>query len=68
MRARFSEHGRDVCIDERVEVVVEATGDAPAGIAHAIQAIEAGKHIIMVKSKPTLSRERGSPAKPEPPA
>ena len=47
-RTRFSEHGRDVCIDERVEVVVEATGDAPAGIAHAIQAIEAGKHIIMV--------------------
>ena len=45
-RTRFSEHGRDVCIDERVEVVVEATGDAPAGIAHAIQAIEAGKQIF----------------------
>ena len=47
-RTRFSEHGRDVCIDERVEVVVEATGDALAGIVHAIQAIEAGKHIVMV--------------------
>ena len=47
-RTRFTEHGRDACVDERVEVVVEATGDAPAGIAHAIQAIEAGKHIIMV--------------------
>src|SRR3984957_186292 len=45
---RFTEHGRDACVDERVEVVVEATGDAPAGVAHAIQAIEAGKHIIMV--------------------
>src|SRR5271169_146961 len=45
---RFAEHGRDACVDERVEVVVEATGDAPAGIAHAIQAIEAGKHIVMV--------------------
>ena len=47
-RTRFTEHGRDACVDERVEVVVEATGDAPAGLAHAIQAIEAGKHIIMV--------------------
>jgi predicted homoserine dehydrogenase-like protein len=47
-RTRFTEHGRDVSVDERVEVVVEATGDAPAGVAHAIQAIEAGKHIIMV--------------------
>ena len=28
--------------------MVEATGDAPAGIAHAIMAIEAGKHIVMV--------------------
>jgi predicted homoserine dehydrogenase-like protein len=47
-RTRFAEHGRDACEDERVEVVVEATGDAPAGIAHAIMAIEAGKHIVMV--------------------
>ena len=47
-RTRFAEHGREACFDERVEVVVEATGDAPAGIAHAIQAIEAGKHIVMV--------------------
>src|SRR6185312_9386819 len=47
-RTCFTEHGRDACIDERVEVVVEATGDAPAGIAHAIQAMEAGKHIVMV--------------------
>jgi predicted homoserine dehydrogenase-like protein len=47
-RTRFAEHGCEACVDERVEVVVEATGDAPAGIAHAIQAIEAGKHIVMV--------------------
>src|SRR5579863_2857726 len=47
-RTRFTEHGRDACADERVEVVVEATGDAPAGIAHAIQAIETGKHLVMV--------------------
>src|SRR5579864_6338476 len=47
-RTRFAERGRDACEDERVEIVVEATGDAPAGIAHAIMAIEAGKHIVMV--------------------
>ena len=47
-RTRFAEHGREACVDERVEVVVEATGDAPAGIAHAIQAIEAGEGTVMV--------------------
>ncbi|MEK7215847.1 MAG: Gfo/Idh/MocA family oxidoreductase, partial [Chloroflexota bacterium] len=31
-----------------VEVVVEATGHPPAGIAHALAAIEHGKHIVMV--------------------
>ena len=66
-RTRFTELGGDVCFDERVEVVVEATGDAPAGIAHAIQAIDAGNHIVMVNVKPTPSRERGLPAKRAPP-
>ena len=31
-----------------VEVVIEATGDAPAGVEHALLAIEAGRHVIMV--------------------
>src|SRR3954468_957657 len=31
-----------------VEIVVEATGHAPAGIAHARRAIQQGKHIVMV--------------------
>ncbi len=31
-----------------VEVVVDATGDPVAGIRHALKAIEAGKHIVMV--------------------
>lgn len=31
-----------------VEVVVEATGDALAGVDHALQAIAAGKHLVMV--------------------
>ena len=45
---RFAEAGRDACLDERVDVVVEATGDPAAGIAHALAAIEAKKHIVMV--------------------
>ncbi len=47
-RTRFAAHGRDACLDERAEVVVEATGDPAAGIAHALEAIEAKKHIVMV--------------------
>jgi len=47
-RTKFSDRGRDACLDENVEVVVEATGNPAAGIAHAIRAIDAGKHIVMV--------------------
>ncbi len=47
-RSYFAERGRDACRDERVDVVVEATGSPTAGIAHAIEAIEAGKPIVMV--------------------
>jgi len=47
-RTHFVSRGRDACCDERVEVVVEATGNPIAGIAHALEAIEAGKHIVMV--------------------
>ena len=47
-RTRFSERGRDACLDQDVEVVVEATGDPAAGIAHALAAIEARKPVIMV--------------------
>ena len=31
-----------------VEVVIEATGDAPAGVEHALLAIAAGRHVVMV--------------------
>ncbi|MFW5681108.1 MAG: Gfo/Idh/MocA family oxidoreductase, partial [Pseudomonadota bacterium] len=34
--------------DPRIDVVVEATGDPGAGCAHALRAIAAGKHVIMV--------------------
>jgi len=47
-RTRFTERGRDAIDDDRVEVVIEATGNPIAGIAHAIEAIDAKKHIVMV--------------------
>jgi predicted homoserine dehydrogenase-like protein len=47
-RTRFVTSGAEACADPVVEVVVEATGSPPAGIAHARAAITAGKHIVMV--------------------
>jgi predicted homoserine dehydrogenase-like protein len=47
-RTRFVSAGREACTDERVEVVIEATGSPAAGIAHALAAFEARKHIVMV--------------------
>ncbi len=44
----FVASGAEACADPEVEVVVEATGSPPAGIAHARAAIAAGKHIVMV--------------------
>jgi predicted homoserine dehydrogenase-like protein len=47
-RTEFVAAGVEACADSRVEVVVEATGSPPAGIAHARAAIAANKHIVMV--------------------
>jgi predicted homoserine dehydrogenase-like protein len=47
-RTRFADDGRAACTDERVDVVIEATGDPGAGITHALAAIEARKPIVMV--------------------
>ncbi len=47
-RTTFASRGGDACADERVDVVVEATGDPGAGIAHALAAIDARKPIVMV--------------------
>ena len=44
----FSEDAASVIARDDVDVVVEATGHPPAGIAHARMAFAAGKHIIMV--------------------
>ena len=45
---RFVEDGRELCRDEGLEVVIEATGSPAAGIVHALAAIEQGKAIVMV--------------------
>jgi predicted homoserine dehydrogenase-like protein len=47
-RTRFVAGGTAPCTDEAVEVVIEATGNATAGIEHALAAIQAEKHIVMV--------------------
>src|SRR5262249_27643341 len=47
-RTAFVAFGVEACEYPQVEVVVEATGSPPAGIAHARAAIGAGKHIVMV--------------------
>lgn len=47
-RTAFVSSGAEACGDPRVDVVVEATGSPPAGIAHARAAIQAKKHIVMV--------------------
>ena len=45
---RFTDDAAAMIAAPDVEVVVEATGHAPAGIAHARRAIREGKHIVMV--------------------
>ncbi len=47
-RTKFAASGREAIGDERVEVVIEATGNPIAGIAHALDAFAAQKHIVMV--------------------
>jgi predicted homoserine dehydrogenase-like protein len=45
---RFTDDAMAMMASPDVEVIVEATGHAPAGIAHARRAIREGKHIVMV--------------------
>ena len=47
-RTRFVAGGSNACRDDDVDVVVEATGNPAAGIAHALEAIEAKTPIVMV--------------------
>jgi predicted homoserine dehydrogenase-like protein len=45
---RFTDDAATMMALPQIEVVVEATGHAPAGVAHARRAIAEGKHIVMV--------------------
>jgi predicted homoserine dehydrogenase-like protein len=45
---RFTDDAFAMMASGDIEVVVEATGHAPAGLAHARHAIAKGKHIVMV--------------------
>jgi predicted homoserine dehydrogenase-like protein len=45
---RFLASGAEACAEDGVEVVVEATGNPAAGIAHARAAIAARRHVVMV--------------------
>ena len=60
---RFTDDAMAMLAASDIEVVVEATGHAPAGIAHARAAIREGKHIVMVNVEadvlagPLLARE-----------
>lgn len=45
---KFVEDGRDLAASDKVDVVIDATGSPAAGIAHALAAIENGKHVVMV--------------------
>jgi predicted homoserine dehydrogenase-like protein len=47
-RTRFVADGRNACRADNVDVVVEATGNPAAGIAHALEAIGAKTPIVMV--------------------
>lgn len=45
---RFTDAGADLIADPAIDVVIEATGHPGAGLAHALEALKYGKHIIMV--------------------
>lgn len=45
---RFVEDGQAAARADGVEVVIEATGQPAAGARHALAAIEAGRHVVMV--------------------
>ncbi|HET8997906.1 MAG TPA: Gfo/Idh/MocA family oxidoreductase [Acetobacteraceae bacterium] len=63
---RFTDDAMAMLASADIEVVVEATGHAPAGIAHARRAIAEGKHIVMVNVEadvlagPALARDAAS--------
>ena len=47
-RTRITDDAQEALTSREVEVVVEATGEPAAGLAHACAAIASGKHVVMV--------------------
>ena len=47
-RTAFLRSGEELCAMGGVEVVIEATGNPAAGVVHALAAIEARRHLVMV--------------------
>ena len=45
---RFTDSGAELIADPSVEVVIEATGNPAAGLAHGLCALEQGRHMVMV--------------------
>lgn len=45
---RLTNSAESGIVGDDIEVVIEATGDPIAGLRHALQAIAAGKHLVMV--------------------
>ncbi|WP_135506405.1 NAD(P)H-dependent oxidoreductase [Roseovarius aestuariivivens] len=62
-RTALVESGKTLAARDDVDVVIEATGNPRAGIAHAQAAIASGKHVVMVNVEadvlvgPTLAKE-----------
>jgi predicted homoserine dehydrogenase-like protein len=66
-RTGFTEQGRDACVDERVEVVVEATGMRLPESPMPSRRSKRASTSLWSMSKPTYSVDRGSPEKRVPP-
>ena len=47
-RTHLGEDGERVIATDGIELVVEATGDPRTGLRHALAAIDAGRHVVMV--------------------
>ncbi len=45
---RFTDSGPELIAGDDIDVVIEATGNPAAGLAHAAEALVAGRHIVMV--------------------
>ena len=59
----YLEDGAALAACDDVDVVIEATGNPRAGIKHALAAIEAGKHVVMVNVEADVLAGPGLAAK-----